>query len=348
MSRLIFFAQPDNIEWALAKLNGTIQIFSQTNELPGIANVLFIHDVSFSTDILNEYSEDFKKSHHNIRWETLKIPTLDDFPSWSGEFRLRPEDLIILPHPGILFGRVLHEIVHSFDFRDGTILFGHPSPDGKNYAIYSLKKASSDMHGPPDIEMKKYQLQMEQNQTLKNILEKSSNGDFKTIHKALSVPSVHQNAIDIEAHGTFVASEKHITQEINSISGLGFEEVTGSLLSTNQSLTEIYHSVYFGTDNRNSQEEDFFVMTKSQEIIWISCKFINSLNRLKKEVLRLRLKPPIQNIPKQRIHSIVATSRHLAENYASTPPNERTPGVDVCHLGNLNEKISQISNREKI
>ena len=347
VSRLIFFAQPTNIEWAVTKLNATLHLFSQESGLPQIESVLLIHDASFPTDIIEEYSESFNKFHHNIRWNILTIPTLNDFSSWNGEFGLRDKDWIILPPPGILFGKILHEVVHSFDFRDGNIGFCHPSPDGESNTMYALAKTTTTgLASLPEIKMKKVTLKMEKNQTLKITLEKSSNGDFKTVQRVPSIPKEIQRAIEIEIQGTFDESKKFITENINSNFGFGFEKVIESLLSTNQDLTEIYHSVYFGADGRKAQEEDFFVMTKSRNIIWISCKFITRLQDLKKEVTRLQLQPPL-NFPKQRIFSIVATSRALAEKYASKPPGGGIPDIHVCHVGNLNEQISRISNIEQ-
>lgn len=348
MSRLIFFAQPSNIEWAVTKLNATLHLFSQEDGLPQIESVLLVHDVSLSANIIEEYSKSINKINYNIELDELIIPALSDFSGWDGGYGLRHNDWIVLPPPGILFGKILHEVANSFDFRDGNIGFCHPSPDGETNTMYALVKTTPGLASLPEIKMKKVPLKMERTQTLNITLEKSSNGNFKTVQRVSSIPKDLQRAIEIEIQGTFAESKKFIKERIDSNFGLGFEKVTESLLRTNQDLTEIYHSVHFGVDDRDAQEEDFFVMTKSRNIIWISCKFIGGskgLENLKTEVSRLQLKPPL-NFPKQRIYSIVATSRSLAEKYASEPLEEKIPDVHVCHVGNLNEQISRISNGE--
>lgn len=345
MSRLIFFAQPHNIEWAVTKLNSTLHLFQHQDGLPLIERVLLLYDNSFSQDMIDEHVNAIKNKNYKIELDELVIPSLGEVSNWNGDYGLRDKDWILLPHPGILLGKVLHEVTNSFDFREGNIGLCHPNPDGKTITMFALHKTTFGPAGLPKIRMKKVPLKTDKYQTLKMILDEPSNGNFNTVLPVATIPQVHKRAIDIEVKGTHEESTKYIIEHINPTFGFGFESIVQSILSTNRDLTEIYHSVYFGTHNRESQEEDFFVLTKSQQIIWISCKFTKSIGTIEKEVKRLRLIPPL-NFPKERIYSILATSRHVAEKYYSGTYKDEYPDVHVCHVGNINEKIDWISKQD--
>jgi len=342
MSRLIFFAQPHNIEWAVTKLNSTLHLFQHQDGLPLIERVLLLYDNSFSQDMIDEHVNAIKNKNYKIELDELVIPSLGEVSNWNGDYGLRDKDWIILPHPGILLGKILHEVTNSFDFREGNIGLCHPNPDGKTITMFALHKTTFGPAGLPKIRMKKVPLKTDKYQTLKMILDEPSNGNFNTVLPVATIPQVHKRAIDIEVKGTHEESTKYIIEHINPTFGFGFESIVQSILSTNRDLIEIYHSVYFGTHNRESQEEDFFVLTKSQQIIWISCKFTKNIGTIEKEVKRLRLIPPL-NFPKERIYSILATSRHVAEKYYSGTYKDEYPDVHVCHVGNINEKIDWIS-----
>jgi len=342
MSRLIFFAQPHNIEWAVTKLNSTLHLFQHQDGLPLIERVLLLYDNSFSQDMIDEHVNAIKNKNYKIELDELVIPSLGEVSNWNGDYGLRDKDWILLPHPGILLGKILHEVTNSFDFREGNIGLCHPNPDGKTITMFALHKTTFGPAGLPKIRMKKVPLKTDKYQTLKMILDEPSNGNFNTVLPVATIPQVHKRAIDIEVKGTHEESTKYIIEHINPTFGFGFESIVQSILSTNRDLIEIYHSVYFGTHNRESQEEDFFVLTKSQQIIWISCKFTKNIGTIEKEVKRLRLIPPL-NFPKERIYSILATSRHVAEKYYSGTYKDEYPDVHVCHVGNINEKIDWIS-----
>lgn len=345
MSRLIFFAQPHNIEWAVTKLNSTLHLFQHQDGLPLIERVLLLYDNSFSQDMIDEHVNAIKNKNYKIELDELVIPSLGEVSNWNGDYGLRDKDWILLPHPGILLGKILHEVTNSFDFREGNIGLCHPNPDGKTITMFALHKTTFGPAGLPKIRMKKLPLKTDKYQTLKMILDEPSNGNFNTVLPVATIPQVHKRAIDIEVKGTHEESTKYIIEHINPTFGFGFESIVQSILSTNRDLIEIYHSVYFGTHNRESQEEDFFVLTKSQQIIWISCKFTRNIGTIEKEVKRLRLIPPL-NFPKERIYSILATSRHVAEKYYSGTYKDEYPDVHVCHVGNINEKIDWISKQD--
>tara|TARA_B110000444_G_C18820026_1_gene587216 strand:- start:173 stop:1219 length:1047 start_codon:yes stop_codon:yes gene_type:complete len=345
MSRLIFFAQPHNIEWAVTKLNSTLHLFQHQDGLPLIERVLLLYDNSFSQDMIDEHVNAIKNKNYKIELDELVIPSLGEVSNWNGDYGLRDKDWILLPHPGILLGKILHEVTNSFDFREGNIGLCHPNPDGKTITMFALHKTTFGPAGLPKIRMKKVPLKTDKYQTLKMILDEPSNGNFNTVLPVATIPQVHKRAIDIEVKGTHEESTKYIIEHINPTFGFGFESIVQSILSTNRDLIEIYHSVYFGTHNRESQEEDFFVLTKSQQIIWISCKFTKNIGTIEKEVKRLRLIPPL-NFPKERIYSILATSRHVAEKYYSGTCKDEYPDVHVCHVGNINEKIDWISKQD--
>lgn len=345
MSRLIFFAQPHNIEWAVTKLNSTLHLFQHQDGLPLIERVLLLYDNSFSQDMIDEHVNAIKNKNYKIELDELVIPSLGEVSNWNGDYGLRDKDWILLPHPGILLGKILHEVTNSFDFREGNIGLCHPNPDGKTITMFALHKTMFGPAGLPKIRMKKVPLKTDKYQTLKMILDEPSNGNFNTVLPVATIPQVHKRAIDIEVKGTHEESTKYIIEHINPTFGFGFESIVQSILSTNRDLIEIYHSVYFGTHNRESQEEDFFVLTKSQQIIWISCKFTKNIGTIEKEVKRLRLIPPL-NFPKERIYSILATSRHVAEKYYSGTYKDEYPDVHVCHVGNINEKIDWISKQD--
>jgi hypothetical protein len=211
--------------------------------------------------------------------------------------------------------------------------------------MFALHKTTSGPAGLPKIRMKKVPLETDNFQTLKTILDNPSNGNYNTVLPLATIPLVHKRAIDILVKGTHEESLKYIIDNINKSAGFGFESIVQSILSTSRDLTEIYHSVSFGADNRESQEEDFFVLTKSRQIIWISCKFTKTIGVIRNEVKRLRLIPPL-TFPKERIYSILATSRHMAEKYYSESDKDEYPDVHVCHVENINEKIYSISNRD--
>lgn len=345
MSRLIFFAQPHNIEWAVTKLNSTLHLFQHQDGLPLIERVLLLYDNSFSQDMIDEHVNAIKNKNYKIELDELVIPSLGEVSNWNGDYGLRDKDWILLPHPGILLGKILHEVTNSFDFREGNIGLCHPNPDGKTITMFALHKTTFGPAGLPKIRMKKVPLKTDKYQTLKMILDEPSNGNYNTILPVATIPQVHKRAIDIEVKGTHEESTKYIIENVNPSFGFGFESIVQSILSTNRDLTEIYHSVYFGTHNREAQEEDFFVLTKSQQIIWISCKFTKNIGTIEKEVKRLRLIPPL-NFPKERIYSILATSRHVAEKYYSGTYKDEYPDVHVCHVGNINEKIDWISKQD--
>ena len=345
MSRLIFFAQPHNIEWAVTKLNSTLHLLQHQDGLPLIERVLLLYDNSFSQDMIDEHVNAIKNKNYKIELDELVIPSLGEVSNWNGDYGLRDKDWILLPHPGILLGKILHEVTNSFDFREGNIGLCHPNPDGKTITMFALHKTTFGPAGLPKIRMKKVPLKTDKYQTLKMILDEPSNGNYNTILPVATIPQVHKRAIDIEVKGTHEESTKYIIEHINPSFGFGFESIVQSILSTNRDLTEIYHSVYFGTHNREAQEEDFFVLTKSQQIIWISCKFTKNIGTIEKEVKRLRLIPPL-NFPKERIYSILATSRHVAEKYYSGTYKDEYPDVHVCHVGNINEKIDWISKQD--
>lgn len=345
MSRLIFFAQPHNIEWAVTKLNSTLHQFQHQDGLPLIERVLLLYDNSFSQDMIDEHVNAIKNNNYKVELDELVIPSLGEVSNWNGDYGLRDKDWILLPHPGILLGKILHEVTNSFNFREGNIGLCHSTPDGKTTTMFALNKTTSGPAGLPKIRMKKVPLKTDKYQTLKMILDKPSNGKFNTVLSVATIPEVLKRSIDIEVKGTHEESKKYIIKNINPSFGFGFESIVQSILSTNRELTEIYHSVYFGTHNREAQEEDFFVLTKSQQIIWISCKFTKNIKIIEKEVKRLRLIPPL-NFPKERIYSILATSRHVAEEYYSGTYKDEYPDVHVCHVGNINEKIFSISKQD--
>ena len=341
MSRLIFFSQPTNTEWGLSKLESTLRLFKNNNKLPAIEKLLLIHTPSVTAEGIEEYVQSQKTANNKLELEILALPELADFVNWKHNFGLRDGDWIVLPYPGILLGRIFHEIITSFDFREGIIGLCHPKPDGVTNAIYGLTKKSKHALAPSEIRMKKIDLEMEQLQTLRLILEKSTNGKFTTVSFESTISQHLGKFVEIEKNGTYEESKKYIVEHLDSNFGIGFEKVTQSVLSLNRNLSEIYHSVYFGNDNRGSQEEDFFVMTNSRKIIWISCKFRERYGLIEKEISRLRLKPPL-NFPKERIYSILMTSRTHAEKYNSEDIGGKIPGVFVCHSGTLNDTISNI------
>ena len=269
MSRLIFFAQPTNTEWGITKLESTLRLFKNTNKLPIIEKLLLIHTPSVTAGSMDEYVQSQKKVSNQLELEILSLPNLADFANWKHNFGLRDGDWIVLPHPGIMFGRIFHEIITSIDFREGRIGLCHPKPDGVTYTIYGLTKKTKNGLGSPEIRMKKIDLEMEQLQTLNLILKKSTNGRFTTVPFKSSIPQKIQKFVEIEKNGTYAKSRNYIIENLEPNFGFGFEKVTESVLSVNRNLSEIYHSVYFGHDNRGSQEEDFFVMTNSRKIIWI-------------------------------------------------------------------------------
>ena len=344
MSRLIFFAQPTNTEWSLTKLELALRLFGSNNKLPDIEKLLLFHTPSLNVERIDEYVQIHEKVNNQLELEILELPKLVDLANWKNNFGLRDKDWIILPNPGIMMGKIFHEIITSFDFREGSIGLCHHNPDGVTNTLYGLTKKSKHNTTSPEIRMKKIDIEMEQLQTLSSILEKSTNGKFTKVAFEPRIPPSHQKVIEIEKNGTYAESKKYITKHINSNFGIGFEKLIQSVLSLTRNLSEIYHSVYFGLDNRTSQEEDFFVMTNSGKIIWISCKFIRKHDLIMKEISRLRLKPPL-SFPKERIYSILATSRSHAEKYYSEEIGTKIPGVFVCHLGNLNDTISKIENQ---
>ncbi len=345
MSRLIFFAQPHNIEWAVTKLNSTLHLFQAQDGLPLIERVLLLYDNSFSRDMIDEHVNAIKNINYKIDLDELVTPSLGEVSNWNGDYGLRDKDWILLPHPGILLGKILHEITNSFDFREGNIGLCHPNPDGKTITMFALHKTTSGPAGLPKIRMKKVPLETDNFQTLRMILDKPSNGNYNTVLPLATIPPVHKKAIDILVKGTHQESLKYIIDNINKTAGFGFESIVQSILSTSRDLIEIYHSVYFGADNRGSQEEDFFVLTRSQQIIWISCKFTKTIGVIRNEVKRLRLIPPL-NFPKERIYTILATSRLVAEKYYSESDKDEYPDVHVCHVENINEIIYSISNQD--
>ena len=343
MSRLIFFAQPTNTEWSLAKLESALHLFRSNNKLPDIEKLLLFHTPSVKIERIDEYVRTQQKVNNQLELEILELPMLEDFANWKNNFGLRNGDWIVLPNPGIMLGRIFHEIITSFDFREGNIGLYHHNPDGVTMSLYALKKNSKNIMAGLELSMKKIDIGMDHFQTLSSILQKSTNGTFTSVPFERTIPQHHQKVIEIEKNGSYNESKKYIIDHINSDFGIGFEKVTQSMLSLSPNLSEIYHSVCFGLDHRTSQEEDFFVMTNSRKIIWISCKFIKKYDSIKKEISRLRLQPPL-DFPKERIYSILSTTRHHAErSYAEEIGNEAT-GVFVCHLGNLNDTISQIDN----
>jgi hypothetical protein len=343
MSRLIFFAQPTNTEWSLTKLESTLHLFGRNIKLPDIEKLLLVHTPSVTVERIDEYVRAQKKANNQLELEILELPKLVDFVNWKNNFGLRDKDWIVLPNPGMMAGSIFHEIITSFDFREGSIGLCHHNPDGVTTTLYGVTKTSNQI-ASPEIRMKKIDIEMKQLQTLRLILEKSANGKYTTVAFERNIPLHYQKVVEIEKNGTYTESRKYITEHIDSIFGIGFEKVTQSVLSINRNLSEIYHSVYFGLDNRNSQEEDFFVMTNSLKIIWISCKFGGNYDLIEKEISRLKLKPPL-NFPKERIYSILATSRSHAEKYYSEEIGIKIPDVFVCHLGNLNDTISKIENQ---
>jgi len=347
MSRLMFFAQPTNTEWSLTKLESALRLFKGNSKLPDIEKLLLFHTPSVTVERIDEYVRTQKKVNNQLELEILELPKLVDFVNWKNNFGIRDRDWIVLPNPGIMVGRIFHEILTSFDFREGNIGLCHHNPDGVTNTLYGLTKKSKHQMAPPEIRMKKFDIEMEQIQTLSLILKKSTNGKFTKVAFERVIPPHYQKVVEIEKNGTYAESKKYIIEHITSDFGIGFEKVTQSVLSLDRNLSEIYHSVIFGLDNRTSQEEDFFVMTNTRKIIWISCKFISPrmFDSIIKEISRLKLKPPV-NFPKERIYSILATSRSHAEEYHSGKIGTKTPGVFVCHLGNLNDTISIIANHD--
>ncbi|WP_438995470.1 hypothetical protein [Poseidonia sp.] len=295
--------------------------------------------------MIDEHVNAIKNINYKIDLDELVTPSLGEVSNWNGDYGLRDKDWILLPHPGILLGKILHEITNSFDFREGNIGLCHPNPDGKTITMFALHKTTSGPAGLPKIRMKKVPLETDNFQTLRMILDKPSNGNYNTVLPLATIPPVHKKAIDILVKGTHQESLKYIIDNINKTAGFGFESIVQSILSTSRDLIEIYHSVYFGADNRGSQEEDFFVLTRSQQIIWISCKFTKTIGVIRNEVKRLRLIPPL-NFPKERIYTILATSRLVAEKYYSESDKDEYPDVHVCHVENINEIIYSISNQD--
>ena len=114
MSRLIFFAQPHNIEWAVTKLNSTLHLFQHQDGLPLIERVLLLYDNSFSQDMIDEHVNAIKNKNYKIELDELVIPSLGEVSNWNGDYGLRDKDWILLPHPGILLGKILHEVTNSF------------------------------------------------------------------------------------------------------------------------------------------------------------------------------------------------------------------------------------------
>ena len=159
----------------------------------------------------------------------MELPEITDFVNWKHDFGLADRDWVVLPNPGVLFGRIFHEIITSFDFREGNIGLFHHNPDGVTTTIYGLAKETKSGIGPPLIKMRKINLGMKQSQTLKIILQKSTNGKFNVVSSATKIPKAHQHLIEIENNGNYLQSKKYIAQHIDSNVGFGFESVTQSV-----------------------------------------------------------------------------------------------------------------------